>query len=71
MVERIERAPSADPIRFVVAGDSGAWPDSTADGIFGELVSQIAGLDARPAFFAHLGDFAGPGPSRATSTTCA
>jgi hypothetical protein len=65
MVERIERAPAADVVRFVVAGDSGAWADPTADAIFGALVSQIAALDPAPAFFVNLGDFAGPGtPAR-------
>lgn len=59
MLERIEGAPVRYPFRFVVAGDSGAWPDPTADAIFTQLVSQIAELD--PLFFANLGDFAGPG----------
>jgi hypothetical protein len=48
-------------VRFVVAGDSGAWPDPTADAIFAQLVRQVAALDPAPAFFANLGDFAGPG----------
>jgi hypothetical protein len=61
MAERIERTPVGYPFRFVVAGDSGAWPDPTADGIFGQLVSQIAALDPPAVFFANLGDFAGPG----------
>jgi hypothetical protein len=61
MIRRIEAAPAREPVRFVVAGDSGAWPDPTADAIFAELVDQIAGLDPAPAFFAQLGDFAGPG----------
>lgn len=61
MAERIERAPVGYPVRFVVAGDSGAWPDPTAEGIFAELVSQIGALDPPPVFFANLGDFAGPG----------
>jgi hypothetical protein len=61
MVERIRSGPVHEPIRFVVAGDSGAWPDPTADAIFGQLVSQVAALDPPPAFFANLGDFAGPG----------
>jgi Calcineurin-like phosphoesterase len=65
MIERIERAPADDPIRFVVAGDSGAWPDPTADGIFAELIGQVAARDPAPLFFANLGDFAGPGtPAR-------
>jgi hypothetical protein len=61
MAERIERAPVRDPIRFVVAGDSGAWPDPTADGIFSQLLTQIGALYPPPLFFANLGDFAGPG----------
>jgi Calcineurin-like phosphoesterase len=61
MAERIEDAPAGDPVRFVVAGDNGAWPDPTADGIFSQLVGQVAALDPPPAFFANLGDFAGPG----------
>ena len=61
MAERIERTPVRYPFRFVVAGDSGAWPDPTADAIFAQLVGQIADLDEPPLFFANLGDFAGPG----------
>jgi hypothetical protein len=61
MAARIEAAPVAYPFRFVVAGDSGAWADPTADGIFAQLVRQVAQLDPAPAFFANLGDFAGPG----------
>jgi hypothetical protein len=67
MVERIEasRAPDDGVVRFAVAGDSGAWPDPTADAIFGALVRQVEALEPRPAFFANLGDFAGPGtPAR-------
>ena len=54
MAERIEAAPVGEPVRFVVAGDSGAWPDPTADAIFAELVAQVAALDPAPAFFAQL-----------------
>ena len=61
MVERIRSGSDGGPVRFVVGGDSGAWPDPTADGIFSQLVSQVAGRDPAPAFFANLGDFAGPG----------
>ena len=61
MAERIERTPVRHPLRFVVAGDSGAWPDPTADAIFSALVTQISALDSPPVFFANLGDFAGPG----------
>lgn len=46
---------------FVFAGDSGAWPDPTADAIFAQLLRQTTELRPRPVFFAHLGDFAGPG----------
>jgi hypothetical protein len=62
--ESIERlgGPSPDGVvRFVVAGDSGAWPDPTADAIFAALLEQVGRLDPRPTFFANLGDFAGPG----------
>lgn len=61
MAGRIEAAPVEYPIRFVVAGDSGAWPDPTADAIYSQLVRQVAALDPAPLFFANLGDFAGPG----------
>jgi hypothetical protein len=61
MVERIGRAPVRYPFSFVVAGDSGAWPDPTADAIFAQLLVQTARLRPAPLFFANLGDFAGPG----------
>jgi hypothetical protein len=61
MARRIEAAPVRYPLTFVVAGDSGAWFDPTADAIFTQLVEQTMRLDPRPVFFAHLGDFAGPG----------
>jgi Calcineurin-like phosphoesterase len=61
MAERIERTLVRYPFRFVVAGDSGAWADPTADGIFAELLTQVGALDPAPVFFANLGDFAGPG----------
>jgi hypothetical protein len=61
MAERIAGTPVRYPFSFVIAGDSGAWPDPTADAIFAQLLRQIAGLRPAPAFFAHLGDFAGPG----------
>jgi hypothetical protein len=59
MTKRIGAAPVRYPFSFVVAGDSGAWPDPTADAIFAQLTRQAAALD--PVFFANLGDFAGPG----------
>jgi hypothetical protein len=59
MAERIEATAARYPFSFVIAGDSGAWPDPTADAIFGDLVRQAGELD--PVFFANLGDFAGPG----------
>jgi hypothetical protein len=59
MSRRIESAPVRYPFSFVVAGDSGAWADPTADGIFAQLLDQIEEL--APVFFANLGDFAGPG----------
>ena len=61
MIERIESSPVAYPFRFVIAGDTGAWPDPTADGIFSQLIGQTATLDPPAVFFANLGDFAGPG----------
>jgi hypothetical protein len=61
MARRIENTGVRHPFTFVVAGDSGAYPDPTADAIFSGLVDQIAGLDPAPVFFANLGDFAGPG----------
>ncbi|MBV9338074.1 MAG: hypothetical protein JO243_19480 [Solirubrobacterales bacterium] len=44
----------------MVAGDSGAWPDPTADAILALLV-KAARLRPAPVFFANLGDFARPG----------
>lgn len=61
MAERIATAPVRYPFSFVFAGDSGAWPDPTADAIFSQLVRQTAELDPAPVFFVNLGDFAGPG----------
>src|SRR3954464_3698499 len=61
MGRRTEAAPVRYPFSFVIAGDSGAWPDPTADAIFGALVQQAARLRPAPVFFANLGDFAGPG----------
>ena len=61
MAERIGSGAAGEPLRFVIAGDSGAWPDPTAEAIFRALVDQIARLEPVPAFFANLGDFAGPG----------
>jgi len=59
MAERIGAAPVRYPFSFVIAGDSGAWPDPTADAIFAQLLRQAAEVD--PVFLANLGDFAGPG----------
>ena len=61
MAARIEALPVVYPFRFAFAGDSGAWADPTADGIFSQLVRQVAAADPPPVFFANLGDFAGPG----------
>jgi Calcineurin-like phosphoesterase len=61
MAERIGAAAVSYPFSFVVAGDTGAWPDPTADAIFADLVRQATELDPAPVFFANLGDFAGPG----------
>lgn len=61
MAERIGAAEVRYPFSFVIAGDSGAWPDPTADAIFSQLLRQTAELRPAPVFFANLGDFAGPG----------
>ena len=61
MAERIAATPARYPFSFVIAGDSGAWPDPTAEAIFAQLLRQTAALDPAPVFFANLGDFAGPG----------
>jgi hypothetical protein len=61
MAERIAATPVRYPFSFVIAGDSGAWPDPTADAIVTALLGQTARLEPRPVFFANLGDFAGPG----------
>jgi hypothetical protein len=61
MAARIEATPRRSLLSFVIAGDSGAWPDPTADAIFGQLVRQVAALRPAPVFFVNLGDFAGPG----------
>lgn len=61
MVERIVATPARYPFSFVVIGDTGAWPDPTADAIFAQLLRQAAELSPVPVFLANLGDFAGPG----------
>jgi hypothetical protein len=61
MAARITATPAEYPFSFVVAGDSGAWPDPTADAIFTQLLRQTTQLRPQPVFFATLGDFAGPG----------
>jgi hypothetical protein len=61
MAERIRATPVRYPFSFVVAGDSGAWSDPTADAIYAQLLRQAAGLAPAPVFLANLGDFAGPG----------
>ena len=63
MAARIAAAPVRFPFTFVIAGDSGAWPNPTADAIYAQLLRQAAALD--PVFLVNLGDFAGPGtPAR-------
>src|SRR3954447_2335056 len=59
MSSRIGATPVRYPFSFVIAGDSGAWPDPTADAIFSQLLRQAAEVD--PVFLVNLGDFAGPG----------
>src|SRR3954466_3479251 len=59
MSSRIGATPVRYPFSFVRCGDSGAWPDPTADAIFSQLLRQAAEVD--PVFLVNLGDFAGPG----------
>jgi hypothetical protein len=61
MAERIAAAPVRYPFTFVIAGDSGAWADPTADAIYTQLLEQTGRLRPAPLFLANLGDFAGPG----------
>jgi hypothetical protein len=61
MAERIAASPVRYPFSFVIAGDSGAWADPTADAIYSQLLEQTARLRPAPLFLANLGDFAGPG----------
>ncbi len=61
MAQRIAAMPPRETVSFVVAGDSGAWPDPTADAIYRQLLRQAARLTPPPLFLANLGDFAGPG----------
>src|SRR5215210_4433602 len=61
MAERIAATAVRYPFSFVIAGDTGAWPDPTADAIFVQLLRQTASLRPAPVFFANLGDLAGPG----------
>jgi hypothetical protein len=61
MAQRISSTPVHYPFSFVIVGDSGAWPDPTADAILTALLQQTARLRPAPVFFANLGDFAGPG----------
>jgi hypothetical protein len=59
MVGRIKASRVRAPFTFVIVGDTGAWPDPTADAILGQLLRQASALE--PAFLVNLGDFAGPG----------
>src|SRR3954452_14942643 len=59
MAERIARTPARSPFSFVIVGDTGAWPDPTADAIFTQLLSQAVARE--PLFIVNLGDLAGPG----------
>ena len=61
MAERIDAKAVHYPFSFVLVGDSGAWPDPTADAIFAQLLRQVAELSSAPVFLGNLGDFAGPG----------
>jgi 3',5'-cyclic AMP phosphodiesterase CpdA len=59
MAKRIGAAAVERPFSFVMLGDTGAWPDPTADAIFTQLLRQAA--RRAPAFIVNLGDLAGPG----------
>jgi 3',5'-cyclic AMP phosphodiesterase CpdA len=59
MAERIAATRGERPFSFVIVGDTGAWPDPTADAIFTQLLRQAA--QREPAFIVNLGDLAGPG----------
>jgi hypothetical protein len=48
MAERIASAPVRYPVSFVVAGDSGAWPDPTADGIYSHGHTHFVVLNGAP-----------------------
>jgi hypothetical protein len=61
MIARIEAAPVRYLFRFVVAGDRGATPNPTGDGLFRQLLAQMNTLQPAPLFFATLGEFSGPG----------
>jgi Calcineurin-like phosphoesterase len=61
MAGRIGATPVRYPFSFIIVGDSGAWADPTADGIYRQLLRQTARLTPAPVFLANLGDFAGPG----------
>ena len=43
MAERIGSAPVRYPFSVVIAGDSGAWPDPTADAISGRVHQAFGG----------------------------
>jgi hypothetical protein len=67
MIARIQAAPVTYPLRFTIAGDTGAFPNPVGDAIFGELLRQMEQLNPRPLFYVNLGDFSGPGtPARHT-----
>jgi hypothetical protein len=70
MAERIGATPVRYPFSFVIAGDSGAWSDPTADAIYTQLLRQTARLTPAPVFFATSATSPDPGRASATSTTC-
>jgi hypothetical protein len=69
MAERIASTQVRYPFSFVVAGDSGAWPDPTADGIFAQLLRQVAMIHPAPVFFANWATSAGRELFGGTGTT--
>lgn len=60
-IAAIERAQVPAPFSFTIAGDSGFVPNEAGDAVFVRMLEAMGRLEPRPAFFANLGDFAGPG----------
>ncbi len=61
MISRIQATPVSYPFTFTALGDSGPEAHPPGDPIFQGMLWQMQMLEPRPAFFATIGDFAGPG----------